>query len=245
MKRRKILKTNITELTVEKLSEILITESQKTVAVCNANSLVRSYKDPALQNILNNFDICTPDGFPVAMASRILYRNNQKRVDGFKIFNNTLTKSENTGVTHYLFGNTEEVCTKIIQKYKKNFPGVEIVGYCCPPFLTIEELANEKYLKDILEKKPDIIWFSLGFPKQEKFINYLNQKYSISSNLVGIGFSFDWTAGTKYKAPEFVANIGLEWLFRLMQEPKRLYKRYLIDNTLFILYFLRQVFFHR
>ena len=80
MKRRKILKTNITELTVEKLSEILITESQKTVAVCNANSLVRSYKDPALQNILNNFDICTPDGFPVAMASRILYRNNQKRV---------------------------------------------------------------------------------------------------------------------------------------------------------------------
>ena len=101
------------------------------------------------------------------------------------------------------------------------------------------------YLKDILEKKPDIIWFSLGFPKQEKFINYLNQKYSISSNLVGIGFSFDWTAGTKYKAPEFVANIGLEWLFRLIQEPKRLYKRYLIDNTLFILYFLRQVFFHR
>ena len=65
------------------------------------------------------------------------------------------------------------------------------------------------------------------------------------SNLVGIGFSFDWTAGTKYKAPEFVANIGLEWLFRLIQEPKRLYKRYLIDNTLFILYFLRQVFFHR
>ena len=146
MKRRKILKTNITELTVEKLSEILITESQKTVAVCNANSLVRSYKDPTLQNILNNFDICTPDGFPVAMASRILYRNNQKRVDGFKIFNNTLTKSENTGVTHYLFGNTEEVVTKIIQKYKKNFPGVEIVGYCCRPFLTIEELANEKYL---------------------------------------------------------------------------------------------------
>ena len=121
MKRLKILKTNITELTVDKLSNILINESGKTVAVCNANSLVRSYKDHELQDILNNFDICTPDGFPVAMASKILYRNNQKRVDGFKIFNNTLSKSENTGVTHYLFGNTEEVVTKIIQKYKTNF----------------------------------------------------------------------------------------------------------------------------
>jgi len=118
MKKNKVLETQINEITLDSLSKLLLSESNLTVAVCNANSLVRSYKDPTLQNILNNFDICTPDGFPVAMASRILYRNNQKRVDGFKIFNNTLTKSENTGVTHYLFGNTEEVVTKIIQKYK-------------------------------------------------------------------------------------------------------------------------------
>ena len=77
MNKLKILKTNIAELTLDKLTNILLSESKKTVAVCNANSLVRSYKDSDLQNIINNFDICTPDGFPVAMASRILYKNNQ------------------------------------------------------------------------------------------------------------------------------------------------------------------------
>mgnify|MGYP001389711069 FL=1 len=245
MRKLKILKTNISELTLDELSQILLTESKKTVAVCNANSLVRSYKDADLQNTINSFDICTPDGFPVAMASRLLYRNKQQRVDGFKIFNNTLIKSENTGVTHYFFGNTEEVVMKIINKYKRYFPGVNIVGFCCPPFLNTDELASEQYFNEILELEPDVIWFSLGFPKQEKLINLVKQKYSLSSNLVGIGFTFDWTAGTKYKAPELLANIGLEWLFRLIQEPKRLYKRYLIDNSLFILYFLRQAFFKR
>ena len=245
MRKLKILKTNISELTLDELSQTLLTESNKTVAVCNANSLVRSYKDADLQNTINSFDICTPDGFPVAMASRLLYRNKQQRVDGFKIFNNTLIKSENTGVTHYFFGNTEEVVTKIINKYKRNFPGVNIVGFCCPPFLSADELASEQYFSEIMELEPDIIWFSLGFPKQEKLIDLVKQKYSLSSNLVGIGFTFDWTAGTKYKAPELLANIGLEWLFRLIQEPKRLYKRYLIDNSLFILYFLRQLLFRR
>lgn len=241
MNKLKILKTNIAELTLDKLTNILLSESKKTVAVCNANSLVRSYKDSDLQNIINNFDICTPDGFPVAMASRILYKNNQQRVDGFKIFNNTLEKSHGTNVSHYFFGNTEEVVTKIVNK----FPYVNIVGYCCPPFSNIDELASEEYFKEIIELEPDIIWFSLGFPKQEKLIDLIKNKYSINSNLVGIGFTFDWTAGTKYKAPEFIANIGLEWLFRLIQEPRRLYKRYLIDNTLFVLYFLRQVLFRR
>ena len=241
MNKLKILKTNISELTLDKLTNILLSESKKTVAVCNANSLVRSYKDSDLQNIINNFDICTPDGFPVAMASRILYKNNQQRVDGFKIFNNTLEKSHGTNVSHYFFGNTEEVVTKIVNK----FPNVNIVGYCCPPFSNIDELASEEYFKEIIELEPDIIWFSLGFPKQEKLIDLIKNKYSINSNLVGIGFTFDWTAGTKYKAPEFIANIGLEWLFRLIQEPRRLYKRYLIDNTLFVLYFLRQVLFRR
>ena len=237
----KILKTYISQITLKELSTILTTEHKKTVAVCNANSLVRSYKNSELQDILNNFDISTPDGFPVALSSRILYKNNQKRVDGFKIFNNTLIAGQQNGTTHYLFGNTEEVVTKIVSKYKKEFPEVKIIGYSCPPFLQVDELLEGEWINEITELNPDIIWFSFGFPKQEYLINKFKKNIKLDSNLVGIGFTFDWTAGTKYKAPEVIANLGLEWLLRLIQEPKRLYKRYLIDNTLFIIYFLKQL----
>ena len=88
MKKNKVLETQINEITLDSLSKLLLSESNLTVAVCNANSLVRAYKNEKIKNILNNFDICTPDGFPVAMASKILYKNKQKRVDGYKIFNN-------------------------------------------------------------------------------------------------------------------------------------------------------------
>ena len=82
---------------------------------------------------------------------------------------------------------------------------------------------------------------SLGFPKQEEFINTLNKMGILNSNLVGIGGVFDWVAGTKTKAPEMLANIGLEWIFRLVQEPRRLFKRYFVDNFLFIIYIIKQI----
>ena len=81
----------------------------------------------------------------------------------------------------------------------------------------------------------------MGFPKQEQFINKLKSEVGLNSNFVGIGAVFEWVAGTKVKAPEILANIGLEWIFRLWQEPKRLYKRYFIDNSLFIIYFIKQL----
>jgi len=236
----KILKTDINQIELNDLSNRLINEESLNVAVCNANSLVRSYKDNDLQKILNSFDIATPDGFPVAKASNILYKNSQKRVDGYKIFNHTIEKSIEFGTSHYFFGNSEEVVKKIITKFKKKYPSINIVGYSCPPILGVEELANNKYIEEILKLEPNIVWLSFGFPKQEKLISEIRSNYKLNSNLVGVGFTFDWTAETKYKAPELIANLGLEWILRLIQEPKRLYKRYLIDNTLFIIYFIKQ-----
>ena len=120
------------------------------------------------------------------------------------------------------------------------FPDINIKGSFYPPIGDYEELAKEEHIKKIIEKKPDIVWVSLGFPKQELFINLLHEKYSIKSNLVGIGAVFEWVAGTKIKAPEFLANLGLEWIFRLIQEPKRLFRRYLIDNFLFLYLITKQ-----
>ena len=96
-------------------------------------------------------------------------------------------------------------------------------------------------ISDIRKKNPDIIWVSLGFPKQEEFIDLLMSGEKLDSNIVGVGAVFDWVAETKIKAPEFLANIGLEWIFRLLQEPRRLFKRYFVDNFLFIIYIIKQI----
>ena len=241
MKKVKILKTNISEVSLTKAAELLTTTRNTTVAVCNANSLVRAYKDKSLNNILNSFDLALPDGFPVAKASAILYKNGQKRVDGYIIFKQTIKAGRKNNTSHYFFGNSEEVIKNLISKLKDRHPNINIAGYNCPPISSPEKLSSTHYQKIISEINPDIVWVSLGFPKQEKVVyNFSNSEY-FSSNLVGIGFAIEWVAGTKLKAPEFLANLGLEWIFRLIQEPKRLYKRYLIDNCLFIIYFLKQI----
>ena len=241
MKKVKILNTKINEITLSQTAEILTSSKSKTVAVCNANSLVRSYKDKEINSILNTFDLALPDGFPVAKASSMLYKNKQRRVDGFNIFNETIKKGLDNDTSHYFYGNSEEVILKLITKLKTDYPNVNISGYNCPPIGNEDELSSSYYQELITNLNPDIVWVSLGFPKQEKVIENFSKTKKINSNLVGIGFAIEWVAGTKVKAPEFLANIGLEWIFRLLQEPKRLYKRYLIDNSLFVIYFLKQI----
>ena len=116
----------------------------------------------------------------------------------------------------------------------------EIKLIFCLSNLPYDELCKEEYVMDLMQKHPDIVWVSLGFPKQEEFISEIVKKYKIDSNFVGVGAVFEWIAGTKIKAPEWLANLGMEWALRLLQEPKRLFRRYLIDNFLFILYFIKQ-----
>lgn len=241
MKKVKILNTNINEISLLEVTDILTSTKKTTVAVCNANSLVRSYKDVPLNSILQSFDLTLPDGFPVAKASSILYKNKQKRVDGYKIFKQTIEKGIDSNTSHYFYGNSEEVILKLILELKNKYPNVNIAGYNCPPMGTAEKLASKHYQEIISKVNPDIVWVSLGFPKQEKVVSNFSASGLISSNLVGIGFAIEWVAGSKLKAPEFLANIGLEWVFRLIQEPKRLYKRYLVDNSLFIIYFIKQI----
>jgi N-acetylglucosaminyldiphosphoundecaprenol N-acetyl-beta-D-mannosaminyltransferase len=222
------------------VSSYLINKDSLKVAICNTNTVVRSYQDNELGNIINLFDIKTSDGFPIAKSSSILYKNNQGRVDGYNIFLSTIRDGLSQNTSHYFFGSNEHILNKLEAQLKDMFPDINIKGSFSPPIGDYEELAKEEHIKKIIEKKPDIVWVSLGFPKQELFINLLHEKYSIKSNLVGIGAVFEWVAGTKIKAPEFLANLGLEWIFRLIQEPKRLFRRYLIDNFLFLYLITKQ-----
>ena len=243
MKTTKVLETNINEITISEVSKTLNTSSKNRVAICNANTLVRSVKNIEIRNSINSFSIKTPDGFPVAKALSFLTKNKFKRVDGYKVFLQTIADGLETNTDHYFFGNNETTTQQMIENLKNIFPDIKISGYICPENLAAEELAL-KYKDKFAKIETDIVWVSLGFPKQELFIEKIYNEINPKTNFVGIGGVFDWVAGTKRKAPEWVANIGLEWFFRLIQDPKRLYKRYLIDNTLFIVYFLRQVLFY-
>ena len=244
MKTTKVLETHITETNVNEVSKILNFSSNNRIAICNANTLVRSVKDLHIRNTVNNFTIKTPDGFPVAKALSFITKKKFSRVDGYKVFLQSISDGLDINRKHFFFGNNENTTQKMIEKLKGTFPNINISGYICPEQMTAEELAI-KHKKDFQSIDADIVWVSLGFPKQELFIDKVCEEIETNTNFVGIGGVFDWVAGTKKKAPEWLANIGLEWLLRLVQDPKRLYKRYLIDNTLFVLYFLRQVLFRR
>ena len=236
----KILNTTISATSIVEVSNFLNYETSLKVAICNTNTVVRSYRNDQLSKIINSFDIKTPDGFPIAKSSSILYKNGQSRVDGYNVLLTTINDGLSKNTSHYFYGSEDLVLKKLITKLKNDFPDINIVGSFSPPTGSYEKLAEEEYIKNIIDTKPDIVWVSLGFPKQELFINLFQEKYSIKSNLVGIGAVFEWVAGTKMKAPEFLANLGLEWILRLVQEPKRLFRRYFVDNLLFLYLITKQ-----
>jgi N-acetylglucosaminyldiphosphoundecaprenol N-acetyl-beta-D-mannosaminyltransferase len=236
----KILNTNISETSLDEVSNILNIDHSLRVAICNTNTVVRSYRDSQLNETINSFDIKTPDGFPIAKSSSILYKNNQQRVDGYNVFLTTIRDGLTKNTSHYFYGGNSHILKLLISKLENDFPGINIAGSFSPPVGSYEDLAKEENVKDIVDTKPDIVWVSLGFPKQELFINLFQEKYSVESNLVGIGAVFEWVAGTKIKAPEFLANLGLEWVLRLAQEPKRLFRRYFVDNLLFLYLITKQ-----
>ena len=236
----KILKTYISEISIKEVSSLLNTKNSLKVAICNTNTVIRSYRDETLGEIINSFDIKTPDGFPIAKSSSILYDNNQRRVDGYNVLLTTIREGLEKNTSHYFFGSEDYILKKVIQNLEKDFPLINIVGSLSPPVTEFNKLTEEQYIQDIQNVNPDIVWVSLGFPKQEMFIELLQKKYRMESNFVGIGAVFEWVAGTKVKAPEFIANLGLEWLLRLVQEPRRLFKRYFIDNFLFLYLITKQ-----
>ena len=211
MKTTKVLETNITETNINEVSKILNYSSNNRVAICNANTLVRSVKDINIRNTINKFTIKTPDGFPVAKALTLLTKKKFSRVDGYKVFLQTISDGLETNRRHYFFGNNENTTKKMIEKLKEMFPNIKISGHICPEQMVAEELAL-KYKEDFKSINADIVWVSLGFPKQEQFIEKICEEVDSNTNFVGIGGVFDWVAGTKKKAPEWLVNMGLEWL---------------------------------
>ncbi len=205
------------------------------VTVNNVHTVVTSVREPEFKKIINNSFMALPDGKPLSVVAKLKGVKNINRIFGPTFFEKVLEWSAQDGIQHFLFGGTEETQKKILGKIQSYFPQCKIAGSIVPPFRRFTEEENRTFIEEINKSNADVVWVALGAPKQERWIyeNYGKLNHGV---MIGIGAAFDYFAGDIKHAPVWMKNFSLEWLYRLYQEPKRLWKRYLSTNSLFLWY---------
>lgn len=202
------------------------------VCISNAHSVVTGSQDAAFARVLGDADMVTPDGAPVAWMLRRLGVAGQQRINGPDLMWRYCEQAAGRGEAVYLYGGTDETLELLQRRLCDAFPGLRIGGAMSPPFRapTAEELARD--IEAINASGAGTVWVSLGCPKQELWM--AAQRGLVQAVMVGVGAAFDYHAGTIRRAPAWMQRWGLEWLHRLASEPRRLWRRYLVTNSLFI-----------
>ncbi|WP_338898248.1 WecB/TagA/CpsF family glycosyltransferase [Streptomyces sp. TG1A-60] len=205
------------------------------VHLSNAYTLALADRDPELHGILRSASLNLPDGQSVAWASQLLHRDDTlpgTRVYGPDLLLDVFALSQHTDLRHYLLGSTPDVLDALHRELERRFPRTRITGTCSPPFrpLTAQELRQQA--ADIRAAGADIVWVGLGTPKQDRWAAELCAELPVVA--VAVGAAFDFIAGAKRQAPPWMQHNGLEWLFRLGCEPRRLWRRYVFGNARFL-----------
>lgn len=237
MKRAKVLNSSISVGTyqqfIDKIFFLVHYKIPSYVCFANVHMVMEGYKDSAFQKVINNATVVAPDGKPISLFISYLNKLHQDRVCGMDLLPDLLKHSEKLGKSVYFYGTTDELLASIIQKAHKEFPALQISGYCSPPFRVLSEKENSVLIEQIKSASPDMVFVSLGCPKQEKWMAENQDK--IGACLLGVGQAFKVYAGEEKRLPVWMRNLSLEWMYRLYLEPQRLWKRYLFTNTYFVL----------
>lgn len=204
------------------------------VHVCTVHTMLECYDDPLLARIVNSGHLAVPDGMPLVwLAQHSLPRAGVDRCYGPDLMLNICEAGLQTGLRHCLYGGAPDVLEALVANLKKKFPGIQIVEKISPPFRPLSKEENEKLVSQINAASPDIVWVGLGTPKQDFWIGDNRDKLD-APVLMAVGAAFDFHAGTLPQAPKWMQRNGLEWLYRLIKEPRRLWRRYLIGNPRFL-----------
>lgn len=211
------------------------------ICICNAHSVVSGKQDPAFARVIDEADMATPDGAPVAWMLRRLGHPTQPRINGPDLMWKYCAQAAGHGADEsiYLFGSSPETLDILQQELLRAFPGLRIAGAHSPPFRPATPAEDDAIVRAINDSGAGVVFVSLGCPKQEKWM--AAHRGRIHAVMIGVGAAFDFHAGTVSRAPLWMQQRGLEWLHRLVSEPRRLWKRYLVTNTLFILGAVRQL----
>lgn len=210
-------------------------QSRRTIHLCNAYTLSLAARDSTLARELNSATLNLPDGNPVVWAARRRgITGLRERIPGADLMTGVIAAGQAVGLRHYFYGGTRSVLQKLTENISARFPDAIVAGAESPrtPFLAS---AEEAALRDRLRScAPDVIWVALGTPAQDHFIESFLM--DVNATFISVGAAFDFISGAKQRAPKWVQSVDAEWLFRLVQEPRRLWRRYLIDSPLFFYY---------
>jgi N-acetylglucosaminyldiphosphoundecaprenol N-acetyl-beta-D-mannosaminyltransferase len=208
------------------------------VCICNVHSVVTTTSDVEFKIAVNNADMATPDGAPIAWTLRRLGHRSQERINGPDLMMKYLAEAERLDQVVFFYGSTETTLARLRVALNGQFPRLRIGGTYSPPFRPLSLEEDEGIVNTINESGANVVFVGLGCPKQEKWM--AEHRGRINAVMVGVGAAFDYHAGVIKRAPIWWQRNGLEWLYRLGSEPRRLFKRYLITNTLFVVGLLRQ-----
>jgi N-acetylglucosaminyldiphosphoundecaprenol N-acetyl-beta-D-mannosaminyltransferase len=203
------------------------------VCVTGVHGVMESRRDASLRAIHNAAGLVTPDGMPLVWLSRRRGHRHVSRVYGPDLMLALCALSVERGWRHYLYGGGEGVVDRLAERMRARFPGIAIVGAEAPPFRALTAAEDAAVVERIEAARPDVVWVGLGTPKQERWMSEHVGRIA-APVLVGVGAAFDFHAGLKPQAPRWMQRAGLEWLFRVATEPRRLWKRYAVNNPLFV-----------
>lgn len=224
---------------LDEIERWIATRQPHYVCVTGVHGVMESYRDPALRSIHNSAGLVTPDGMPLVWLSRLKGFRHVERVYGPDLMLALCEKSVASGYRHFLYGGTEDTLDALQASLYERFTGLKIVGRFSPPFRSLSPEEDDEVVARIRSTVPDIVWVGLSTPKQERWMAEHVGKLGVPV-LAGVGAAFDFHAGVKVQAPRWMQKNGLEWFFRLITEPKRLWRRYLLNNPMFVYLVLLQ-----
>lgn len=201
------------------------------VHLLNAYSVSLAETDPAFRDCILSAACNFPDGKPISLLTK-LRGTPLHQVRGPSLFERVLDEGRQYNLRHFFLGSTPETLQRLVASVEAKYPGVEIVGSVSPPFRTLSSLEYARQDTEIANSRPDIVWVGLGTPKQDFEARRLAAEHGFVA--VAVGAAFDFSAGTKKQAPDWMSKVGVEWIFRFAAEPRRLWRRYLIGNFVFL-----------
>jgi len=238
----KILGTNINvtnmEDTIAYITENLEELKGDYICVSNVHTTVMAYRDKAYRKVQNSGAMALPDGQPLSIVSRKRGFSQARRVPGPDLMPAVLDLSQRTGYRHYFYGSTEATLEALRAALLRRYPKLQIAGMYSPPFRELTREEDEEVVRRINESGADFVWVALGAPKQEWWM--YKHRHRIKALMLGVGAAFDFTAGTTKRAPMWMQRLCLEWVFRILRDPKRMLPRYLNTNFAFVYYVYRE-----